>query len=368
MLQNWLKPLNPKLIEGADFYFKDSIRNHILLNQEEFPDLSKVQIAIIGIEEAEANEIRSHFYKMANYFPSGSIADLGNIRKSDTSFAIPLIKELLVGKITPVFLGGNDDFVKAQFLAYQELKALVSLSVVDEKLNLFSEIKDEKSDFYKTILTPQHASLFHFSLIGCQTHQINPLVFNFLTEQLFDVVRLGKSRSNIEDCEPIIRDADLMAFHLSALKQSEAPGVLNPSPSGYFSEEACQLCRYAGMSDKLTSFGIYGYQKKLDKSGQTALMAAQMLWYFTEGFFNRKNDFPISTNGLNEYIVELPSIQYQIIFWKSVKSGRWWMQVPLETKKKHARHRLVPCSYQDYQDAVKEELPERLMNALRRFS
>jgi formiminoglutamase len=367
MLQNWLKPINRKIIDAQDTYYKDSIRNNILLNQGEFPDLKKIQIAIIGIEEAEADEIRSHFYKMANYFPAGTIADLGNVRKNDLSFVVPLIKELLVGKITPVFIGGNDNFAIAQFLAYQELKALVSLAVIDEKLHLFPAVQSAEN-IYNSILNPRHPNLFHFSLIGCQTHQMNPEVINLLSKQLFDVVRLGKSRANIEECEPIIRDADLLAFHIAALKQAEAPGVSNPSPSGYFSEEACQLCRYAGMSDKLTSFGIYGYQKKLDKSGQTAQMTAQMLWYFTEGFFNRKNDFPVSTNGLNEYIVELPSLQYQITFWKSVKSGRWWMQIPIETKKKHARHRLIPCSYQDYQDAVKEELPERLMKALGRFN
>jgi formiminoglutamase len=368
MLQNWLKPVNPKLLEGYNSHFKQSILNQISIFSDEFPDLKKVQIALIGIESAESDEIRNHFYKMATYFPQGTIADLGNIRKTDVSFAVPLIKELLVGKITPVFIGAYDNFAKAQFLAYQELKALVSFTTIDENLTLSLDHNKDNVNNYSTILSPRHPSLFHFSLIGCQTHQIDPLVINLLSEQSFDVVRLGKSRNNLEECEPIIRDADLLAFHLSALKQSEAPGVINPSPSGYFSEEACQLCRYAGMSDKLTSFGIYGYHKKMDKTGQTALMAAQMLWYFIEGFFNRKNDFPISTNGMNEYIVELPSIQYQITFWKSVKSGRWWMQIPIETKKKHARHRLIPCSYQDYQDAVKEELPERLLNALGRFN
>jgi formiminoglutamase len=368
MLQNWLKPIGLDTINGLDFLFQESINNQILCYVHDIPDLKKVQIAIIGINEIEANAIRSHFYRMSNYFPAGTIADLGNLRKSDDSFVIPLIKELLTGKITPIFIGGKDDFAKAQFLAYQELKSLVSLTVINENLELLSKGENNESEVYSTVLTPKHSSLFHFSLIGCQTHQVNPDVINFLSKQSFDVIRLGKSRNNMEECEPIIRDADLLAFHLSALKQSEAPGVKNPSPSGYFSEEACKLCRYAGMSDKLTSFGIYGYQKKADPTGQTALMVAQMLWYFIEGFYSRKNDFPISTAGMNEYVVDLPNLQYQITFWKSIKSGRWWMQIPLETKKKHARHRLIPCSYQDYQDAVKEELPERLLQAFGRFN
>jgi formiminoglutamase len=181
------------------------------------------------------------------------------------------------------------------------------------------------------------------------------------------LVRLGKSRASIEETEPVLRDADLLTFHLGALKQCEAPGVANPSPSGYFAEEACQLCRYAGMSDKLTSFGLYGFQPDADRDSLSAQTAAQMLWYLLEGLFNRKGDYPASTTGLTEYVVDFRKLNHQLTFWKSIKSGRWWMQVPVATKRKHERHRLVPCSYQDYQAACREELPERLMKALERF-
>jgi formiminoglutamase len=121
------------------------------------------------------------------------------------------------------------------------------------------------------------------------------------------------------------------------------------------------------MSDKLTSFGLYGYVAEQDRDGQTAQAAAQMLWYFLEGFFNRKGDYPADTAGLTEYVVDFPKLNYQLTFWKSNKSGRWWMQVPVATKRKHERHRLVPCSYQDYQLACREELPERLLQAMSRF-
>ena len=121
------------------------------------------------------------------------------------------------------------------------------------------------------------------------------------------------------------------------------------------------------MSDKLTSFGIYGYHRDRDRDDQTAQTISQMLWYFLEGYFNRKNDFPASKDGLNEYIVDFREMNYQITFWKSVRSGRWWMQTPVATKKKHQRHTLIPCSFQDYQAACREDLPDRLLQALRRF-
>jgi formiminoglutamase len=68
-----------------------------------------------------------------------------------------------------------------------------------------------------------------------------------------------------------------------------------------------------------------------------------------------------------EYIVPLKQLDYQLTFWKSKRSGRWWLQVPVKTKKQHQRHRLIPCSYEDYQLAGQDQLPDRLLEAFRRF-
>lgn len=359
MLQNWLKTIPNSLAKLAENLPVSTLGKNLLLYRNEMPDLKKVRIAIIGVGEKEANALREQFYRCSFPFPPGAIADLGNLRKAETSLLIPVVYELLSGKVMPVILGADDALARAQFLAYQDAKALVNLAVVDETFR--------REAVYGQLLQPRHPLLFHFALLGVQVHQTPPESLDFLIKSNFDVLRLGKSRAAIEETEPVLRDADLLAFHLSALKQSEAPGVAQPSPSGFFVEEACQLCRYAGMSDKLTSFGLYGFKPEHDRDGITAQVAAQMLWYFFEGFYNRKGDYPASTNGLTEYVVEFRKLNYQVTFWKSNKSGRWWMQAPVATKRKHERHRLVPCSFQDYQSACREELPERLLLALNRF-
>jgi formiminoglutamase len=359
MLQNWLKTLPLSLAKLAESLPNTSFGKNLLLHRTEIPDLKKVRIAIIGVGEKEANVVREQLYRTAFPFPVNTIADLGNLRKAETSLLIPVIYELLSGKVLPIIIGAKDDLARGQFMAYQDAKALVNLTVVDETFR--------QEAVYGQIMSPRHPLLFHFGLLGVQVHQTSPEALDFLTKNNFDVVRLGKSRAAIEETEPVLRDADLLAFHLTALKQCEAPGVAQPSPSGFFVEEACQLCRYAGMSDKLTSFGVYGYTLENDHGGQTAQAAAQMLWYFFEGFFNRKGDYPAGASGLTEYVVEFRKLNYQLTFWKSNKSGRWWMQVPVATKRKHDRHRLVPCSFQDYQSACREELPERLLQAMSRF-
>ncbi|MCB9342740.1 MAG: arginase family protein [Lewinellaceae bacterium] len=359
MLNNWLKIVPATLAKQAASFPDDSIGKNLILHQKEIPDLKKVKIALIGVGDKEANAVREQLYMCTFPFPKAGVADLGNLRKPDATQLIPVIFELLSGKVLPIILGAKDDLAKAQFLAYQDAKALVNMVTVDEVFR--------REGVYGSLLNPRHKLLFNFGVLGLQVHQTAPEALNYLSKNNFDLIRLGKSKAAIEETEPVIRDADLLTFHLSALKQSEAPGVAQASPSGFFVEEACQLSRYAGMSDKLSSFGIYGYANELDRNGQTAQVAAQMIWYFMDGYFNRKGDYPTGTGGLTEYVVDFRKLNYQLTFWKSKKSGRWWMQVPVQTKKSQERHRLIPCSFQDYQSACREELPDRLLQAFSRF-
>lgn len=240
--------------------------------------------------------------------------------------------------------------------------------LVDERIAYQLDKRKVKEYYLREVLDSPQSRLFHLSFIGTQAHFIPPGILPYLDKRHFDYVRLGNAKANMSELEPLIRDGDLLSLNLSALKAAEVPGQSKASPSGFTVEEACQITRYAGMSDKLKALGIYGYQHSKDKSGQSAMAVAQMIWYFIDGFYHRKNDFPASTDGLTEYIVEFKKLDYQLTFWRSEKSGRWWMQVPVKSKSDYQRHRLVPCSYNDYLLACKDELPERLLNALRRFA
>ena len=56
-------------------------------------------------------------------------------------------------------------------------------------------------------------------------------------------------------------------------------------------------------------------------------------------------------------------------FWKSIKSDMWWMEVPVGGRGRVRRkNKVLPCSYDDYQLACKEELPERWLKAFHKFS
>jgi formiminoglutamase len=359
MLHNWLKTLSKPIQKYAADQPEYTIGNRLVLYRDDFPDLKKVRVAIVGADAAVADACRMALYPLVAGFPSGTVADIGNLRKSDANMLMPVLYELVTGGVVPIILGRDHALASAQFLAYQEAKALVNWAVIDETLRL--------SGALESVLSPRHPLLFHFALVGAQSHLLPPADHQMLDRNNFELVRLGRSRAALEEVEPVLRDADLLTFHLNALKMSEIPDVTQPTPSGYFLEEACQLVRYAGMSDKLTSFGLYGWQPSSQSQNASAQVVAQLAWYFMDGYFNRKGDYPVSQQRLTEYVVDYPKLNYQLIFWHSARSGRWWMQVPTSNTRKHQRHRLVPCSTQDYQAACRQELPDRLMAALQRF-
>ena len=354
MLENWLKA--GKTGEALQSW---QFGENIELFEGDFPDLKDIKVALIGTGK-ETNTIRKYLYELAYPFSKMPIADIGNLRKANDEFLLPVIRELLDNKIIPIILSLKALQFSAQFKAYQNIRKKVNVAVIDESTPLHSE----DIHYLSAIRKSKVPKLGNLGLVGYQSHMAPPETIKFFQKKNFDLVRLGMAKSNIEAVEPTLRAADSIYFNLSALKYAEAPGLWQNSPNGFTSEEACQLCHYAGMSDKLTSIGFYGYQAKKDRDDQTAQLIAHMIWYLLEGIYNRKRDFPTSTDGMIEYIISFKDYDHNATFWKSTKSGRWWIQMDSSVK---GKHELIPCSYEDYQMACKDELSERVLNVLERY-
>ncbi len=368
MLQNWIRPVDPgNFLEGVRSDAPVMGRAVQFFNAGEQNGVLDVQIGLVGIGDADADAVRSALYAMSFPFEGLKIADLGNMRRQDNAFLVAPLRELIDSKIFPILIGRAPANVQAQYKAFLSLQQWINFVAVDEKLAAAPQRDGQPEMDLNNILLRPESKLFHFGLIGCQTHLMPPAAFRFLDERHFDVVRLGAARADMPSVEPVIRDADVLAFQMGAIRYSDAPAQAAPSPSGFTAEEACQICRYAGMSDKLKAFGIFGFQAERDHSGQSAQVVAQMIWYCIEGFYQRKGDFPASTDGMVEYVVELKDIDQPLVFWKSNRTGRWWMQLAVKTGRKPQRHRLIPCTYNDYRMACRDELPDRLIHALRRF-
>ena len=368
MFENWLQPLRSGEIVPADLA-PFQLGSRIRFFEGQTKPLEKARIALIGANTEGSMAVRRHLYQMSFPFTGLELVDMGNTRKSTPAFITPLLKELREHEIFPLLIGDHPRLNMAQYNALKTTRSAISVTLIDQTIPFYqSDTADDGNFYLNPLLSKKRPQLFHLSVIGCQSHYLPPDSLQFMDDRHYEYWRLGKAKAELAELEPIIRDADLAGLHLSALKQAEAPGQRNPTPSGFTVEEACQITRYAGLSDKPAAFGIYGYWPEPDQQDQTAQAVAQMLWYFLDGFYHRQNDYPISNEGLIEYIVDVKNLDFQLVFWKSKKTGRWWMQVPVKTPKKLQRHRLIPCSYSDYRLACQGELPDRLFKAFRRFA
>jgi len=380
-----------KTIElSSDNFAENQLKNFITsyTSESDFPELEGIDMAIVGVcEDRRAytnigcalapNKVRDYLYSLYPGSFKPRIADLGNIEAGhdveDTYYALKSTVDYLVRKnIVPIIIGGSQDLTYAQFLGYEKLEQTINVVTVDAAFDLGNHDEETTNTAYLgKIILHQPNFLFNYSNIGYQTYLVDHTSLGMMNKLYFDTYRLGQVRDAIEEAEPIIRHADMLSFDISAIKHSDAPANSMAQPNGFYSEEACQMMRYAGMNDKLTSVGIYEINPEYDTQGKTSNLAAQMIWCFMDGFYSRKQDFPSRTNpDYVKFHVVLQDEKYEINFFKSKKTNRWWMEIPYPPSKglKFERHTLLPCSYKDYELAVNNEIPDRWWQTYQKLS
>ena len=381
-LSDFFSPVNTEKFKPKTGFYTSQLGLKTTYFEDSFPELEEgiYDMAIVGVQDDRAavnNEgcalgpdyFRAQFYTLHEGPYATRLVDLGNIKAgasiSDTYVALKMVvSELIKFNIVPIIIGGGQDLTYAQYLAYESLEQKVDLVVVDSKFDLDEEDQEglsAKSDTYlNKILLHQPNYLFNFSNIGYQTYFVNQDSLKVMSKLYFDVHRLGEFSDDMALAEPIVRNANMISFDIGAIRSSDAAANSNASPNGFYGEQACRISRYAGMSDKLSSIGFYEFNPAFDQNGQTAMLLAQMVWYFVDGYYNRKKDFPLTPKS--QYLIYRASLSDgsgEMLFVKSKKSDRWWMQVPYPTgQSKNERFHLVPCRYEDYTIAVTGEMPD----------
>jgi formiminoglutamase len=341
-----------------------------------------IDIALIGINQEEgANRLRQIFYRLQKSSFHYRVLDLGNVRlgedRDENYLKISEIgKSLMQENILPIFIGGTHDFALGQYYAYQDLEKKIYAMVIDKQLDIREESKDFADKHLGRVLLHLPNYLFNLGLLGYQTYLNSAEALEMSKTLGFDMLSVGEMRNNFTEIEPLIRQADMMCFDIAAIRRSDALAQKNAFHFGLTGEEAAQIAWYAGLNEKLSSFGIYGYEANLDTNSQTAEVIAVMLWYFIEGFYNRKGEVPLRENFYTKYIIPFDTPHVDLVFYKSLLSERWWLEIPeppsyaLEIAQGipnfYKRTTLVPCSPQDYQEATQGNLPDRLMKALAR--
>lgn len=368
--------LDPVELEKPDEYFLQSeevLSKKIYIHTASSPigDLSNYDIALLGVPEDRnshnkgaslaPDKIRSELYKLMNPVSRTEIIDLGNLKLgntfSDTYFALKEVAhQLLCNDVILVVIGGTQELTVPVFQAFEMLQKKINLTVFDSRIDSHNEALQIDSDSYLFELLLKKQTMFKFVHVGHQMYLTDKNNLEFINRLFHDAIRLGEIRADIRAAEPILRDSDIASFDIGCIRQSDAPGNFRPMPNGFYSEEACQISRYAGTGDNVRMFGLFETNPRKDINDQTSALAAQMVWHFLDGVESRLIEVPSPEDmTFKTFIVGHNDLDYDMVFYKSMKSHRWWIEVPSVSEEPPV---IISCSQDDYDAACSHEVPD----------
>lgn len=373
-LEIYFTPIDAVVAES-----ENALANKVFIHTEDnFPELKSKGIAIFYVPEYRNGKVtyqgrmddsfRSYFYKL---YPGvtwkASIYDLGQLLPGesidDTYFAVANVCSTLIKMdILPVVIGGSQDLTYGMYQGYEQLEQLVNICSIDSRLDIGNIEEPFSSKSYLShLLLQRPCYLFNFSNIGCQALFAGKDELELYEKLYFDVCRLGDFNNDFKKAEPHIRNTDILSIDIESIRSSDFVSLQQDNPNGFYADQVCQIAKYAGISDKLSSLGVFNLHPKEDSASANHLVA-QIIWYFLDGYSQRMGDFPVgSKKDYIRFSVHLDNFtEEELVFLKSNKSERWWMEVPYppEQGKKYNRHHLIPCDYSDYELAMKNEIPD----------
>lgn len=377
MLYELLRPIGDELINFIDGLPSQSLGKKItFFSGGNFENYSRYRIAIIGVIDnrgfnndddiVDLSKIRKAFYALFPGNWSTNMIDLGDIlpgeQLQDTYFLLKtLVGDLVKNGVIPIVIGGSQDMTYAIYRGYDKLEQMVNLVSIDAKLDLAKEGSFPAESFLSRIIMEEPVNLFNFSNIGYQTYFNAQEEIDLIESLYFEAYRVGEITKNIKLAEPVLRDADIISIDMGVVKSGDSGNFDFFNPNGFDGKEICSLARYSGLSDRVSSFGIFNYNNNKNET----LLIAQILWYFIEGVNFRSNEYPfVSKESYLKYIVPVEGYD-DLIFFKSDVSERWWVEAPVffnNTEKKV----LLPCSYDDYELAISQNVPERWWRTLKK--
>ncbi|WP_395044883.1 formimidoylglutamase [Flavobacterium sp.] len=377
---DFLSPLETDLIIDLKRLSSQHLSSKVVFHtQNDFPEISKIDIAIIGVSEYRGNQSQTEEIDLSNVrrelyslFPgnwSKTIADLGDVlpgnSADDTYFAVQkVVSKLIKNKTIPIIIGGSQDLTYALYRGFDDLEQMVNLVSIDNKFDIGKHDGSITSESYLSkIIIEEPNNLFNYSNIGFQTYYNSQEEIDLIEKLYFDCYRLGEICHNISIAEPVFRDADIVSIDLTSVKSSDSGNLINFMPNGFNGKEICSLSRYAGISDKVFLLGIFNHTGSIQESP----LIAQIIWYFIEGIHYRSNEYPFGSKE-NYIKYTVPFEDEDIVFFKSNKTDRWWIEIPffVNHHNKLKKNTLLPCSHDDYLAACNQEFPQRWWKAQRK--
>jgi formiminoglutamase len=361
--------------------FPHNIRIHT--ENKPLSDIRGFKVALLGVPDGRnspnlgsvkaPDTIRQQLYSLAKVPGKTKIIDLGNMKPgisfNDTLAGLTdVLISLLKENVFPLLIGGSSALVTAIDRSFTILKTRYTLVAVDPRIDYGNSPDTPDSFSYLNKIIANHKSTFsQYINIGYQTYLNDQQVLNRFFRRHSELIRIGDVRQAIYLTEPLFRDSDAAIIDISAVRQSDAPGTSIPSPNGFYGEEICLLSRYAGISDNLKIFGLFDVNPERDSRNQTTGLAAQIIWFFLEGFSQKQYETPVLSNSNTgrfiKYHVRVTDLEDDLIFVKSNLTERWWIELSDENN----ANIYVACSHDDYLKANRNEVPDRWVKAANRL-
>ncbi len=328
-------------------------------------DISSSERYTFEIDELTINKIRNSLY---NLFPGDwqiKIADMGSLHLGEnTEENEKLIEEvisyLLLHEKELIILGDNQAYTYSINKAISKTEDIVNCTIIDAKIDL--ELENEtaykkagRKNYISTLLRDEDIHLNNLHIIGCQSFYQAPSYFTFLNKMYVDCFKLGEIKGNIIQVEPELRDSHFTSLDVQSIENPYMPIQRFPSPNGFNAIEICKLTRLSGLGQKNKILGIFDY--KVGTQGITAgeELIVQMIWYYIEG----KNESFLLKNISNKeemIIFHVPNNLIKMKFYKQPEAELWWVEI----NDLDIENQLFPCTYEDYQEAVKNNLSKRI--------
>jgi formiminoglutamase len=321
------------------------------------PDVAIVGVPVYNgkyIKNSTPDNIRKILYRLAGFNNTLKIADLGNLKPA-TSFKGTLlalrdvVEYLREVNVVTVVLGGTQELTAGICEAWKNDR-FFWLAAVDATLDIKKGTETFDSTNYLSRIFKNIPNLFHFNLIGYQTHLIGEKLIG-RTKAVGEHLRLGQLRDDFARAELLLRNTDVLSFDMGALKFADAPSTFQKNPNGLRGDEACQLARYAGLSPKLSTFGLFDIaENKNPENAITVHLAAEIVWYFLDGLSGRR-----VPGERTVYKVEIEGLEHPVIFLHEKETDRWWFEVQSVSGETLE----VACTEYDYRQAAANEIPGR---------
>jgi len=382
MAFDFLVPIEDKVLAHTELLPPQALGKNIHKHtvRDGLPVLAIASMAIIGVKESrnafekkpeklDVSAIRIQLYKLFMGNWNSIIVDMGDIEEGETvEDSYFVVKEIVAGlldeNVIPIIIGATQDITYPAYRAFDGIKDMINIVAIDSRFDFGMDDELISSNSYMSkIITDKPNNLFNFSNIGYQGYFNAQEELDLMERLFFDAYRLGDLIYDISLAEPVLRNAHMVSLDARSIKASEMGVSNNFSPNGFTGREICAISRYAGISDKVSVFGVYEIENTL----QSSQLMAQLIWYFIEGFNFRVKESPyIHSHNFTKYTV--PTENEQLTYYKSHFTEKWWVEVPSihSSHTKAESSTLLPCTEKDYLDTCDQIIPERWYKAYKK--